>query len=655
MSNKKDYGAKDISVLEGLDPVKHRPGMYTDTKNPNHLVEEILDNSLDEFSNGHAKTIEVKYRRDKKIEVSDDGRGIPVDIHPEKGISAIELVFTKLHAGGKFDDSNYKMAGGLHGVGVSVVNALTDELVVEVKRDGKIHSITFENGHVTKELKIIGKCEKEDTGTKVIMTPNPKYFDDPDFDYKSFRELLKEKAVITSGAHIIFIKENEDGTETKDEWYYENGLQDFLKDYMKNAETVIPVYSDSNFIEKGHDTYEEGEGAEYSVAWTSDKNYKRSYVNLIPTPSDGTHVLGLRNGLYEAIKSYATMHTLIPKNVTISSDDIWNRISYVISAKISEPQFHGQTKDKLNNRKAINLISNLVKYKFEKWMHENMDDANNLVNMVLENARSRQKRNQKIERKQVGSITKIPDKLTDCNSNNPEITELFIVEGDSAGGSAKQGRDKETQAIMTLKGKPLNTWEVASEKLFLSEVINDLSIAIGIEPHSRNDEIDWSRLRYQTIAILSDADKDGFHIQVLLIALFLKHYPQLIEKGYIKVVQPPLYRIDAVFKNKRKKEDREKKYYVLDEDEKKQVLKKLSKEIDIDKDVKVMRFKGLGEMNPSQLKETSLSKESRRIETLVIEEWEDTIEEIDKLMGKKRVDDRKKWISDDAVFDKDLD
>lgn len=654
----KEYNAGNIDVLEGLDPVKIRPGMYTNTENPNHIIEEVLDNSLDEALAGHATKITVTYQKDGRVVVEDDGRGIPTDIHEATGIPAVELVFTRLHAGGKFDSEAYGMSGGLHGVGVSVTNALSDELIVEVKNKGhkEVRQIIFNEGFVTQPVKKIDTCLKEESGTKVTILPTAKYFAEPKFDYKEFKELMQVKAVLMSGVHLIFRLEKENGEFEEEDWCYDHGIKDYLKECVNDEDPITPLYSNENYIQEGSEVYSDkiGEGLEYSVIWSHEKSIKKSFVNLIPTPSDGTHVAGFRNGLFEAVKSFATMHGLIPKNVKIVADDIWGKASFILSAKIIDPEFHGQTKEKLNNRYFINLISGLVKDNFENWLHSNLEIGKTLTEMAIEQAKARQKKAPKLERKAVGSVTKLPEKLTDCNNKNPEESELLIVEGDSAGGSAKQGRDREVQAVITLKGKPLNTWELPHEKLFGNEVISDLSIAIGIDPHSRHEDLDWKKLRYHTISILSDADKDGFHIQVLLIAMFMKHFPQLIERGHVKVIQPPLYRIDATFKNKRKKEDREQTIYVLDEQEKENAIKKLVKQgVDIEKDVKIMRFKGLGEMNAEQLWETSLCPDTRRIETLEVDDWDMTTKAMDSLMVSKKSDDRRELIMKYGDFEND--
>lgn len=658
MSEEKDYGAGSIRVLKGLDPVKIRPGMYTNTDNPNHIVEEVLDNSLDEALAGHASQITVCYTLDGRIAIEDNGRGIPTDIHPEEGVPAVELVFTKLHAGGKFDSESYGMSGGLHGVGVSVTNALSDELIVQVKNKGakRVKEIVFNQGDVVQELKETVPCLKDETGTRVIVKPTVKYFAEPDFDYKEFKKLMQEKAVLMSGIVLVFQREVAEGEFEEEQWCYHNGIQDYLQELIQDSETIVPIYSNEHYIQEGNEQYDDkiGEGAEFSIVWGADKAVKKSFVNLIPTPSDGSHVSGFRQGLFDAVKSFATMHGLIPKTVKLVAEDIWSKASFILSAKIIDPEFHGQTKEKLNNRYVVSMIGGLVRDNFENWLNSNVEHGKALVDMAVEQAKSRQKKAPNLERKAIGSVTKLPGKLTDCLSKDPSVSEILIVEGDSAGGSAKKGRDKETQAVITLKGKPLNTWELPSEKLFGNQVISDLSIAIGIDPHGRYDDLDWSKLRYHHISILSDADKDGFHIQVLLIAMFMKHFPQLIEKGYIKVIQPPLYRIDVSYKRKKTKAEKEKTYYVLDEEERTALYKKLKKEkVDIEKDTKLMRFKGLGEMNAEQLKETSLDRNTRRIETLEIDDWDNAVKQVNHLMAKQEVEARRNLIIKYGDFEED--
>jgi len=658
--SEKEYNSQSIDVLEGLDPVKKRPGMYTNTDNPNHIIEEVLDNSLDEALAGHATKVSVTYRLDGSVQIQDDGRGIPTDIHEKTGIPAVELVFTKLHAGGKFNSENYGMSGGLHGVGVSVTNALSDKLIVEVKNKGhkEVRQIVFEEGFVTQPVQKVGSCLKDESGTKVTVYPTAKYFAEPEFDYKEFMKLMQEKAVLMSGLHLVFNRELENGEMETKEWHYNNGISDYLAEQLDSEDMVTPIYTNENYVGEDSDNYSDmvGEGLEFSIVWTQERSFKKSFVNLIPTPSDGTHVAGFRNGLYEALKSFATMHGLIPKNVKLVADDIWGKAAFILSAKIIDPEFQGQTKDKLNNRYVINMFSGLVRDNFENWLNSNIEAGKVLAELVIEQAKARSKKSLKIEKRQTGSVVKLPDKLTECKTKDPALSELLIVEGDSAGGSAKQGRDRETQALMALKGKPLNTWELESDKIFGNLVINDLSIAIGVDPHGRHDDVDWSKLRYHTISILSDADKDGFHIQVLLISLFMKHFPQLIEKGYIKVIQPPLYRIDVTYKNKRKKEDRNKTIYVLDEEEKESAMKKLKKQgVDLEKDISMLRFKGLGEMNPEQLYETSLCKDTRRIETLEVNDWDSTLKAMDNLMMKKKAEQRAELIMKYGDFEADFD
>ncbi len=657
--SEKEYNSKSIDVLEGLDPVKKRPGMYTNTDNPNHIIEEVLDNSLDEALAEHATKVTVTYQKDGRVVIEDDGRGIPTDIHEKTGIPAVELVFTKLHAGGKFDNESYGMSGGLHGVGVSVTNALSDELIVEVKNKGhkEVRQIIFREGFVYQPVTKVGSCLKEESGTKVTIAPTAKYFAETEFDYKEFMKLMQEKAILMSGLHLIFNRELEDGELETKEWCYQDGIKDYLSEQLDAEDMITPIYTNENYIDEDHETYGDkaNEGVEFSIVWTEERGFKKSFVNLIPTPSDGTHVSGFRNGLFDALKSFATMHGLIPKNVKLVADDIWGKAAFILSAKIIDPEFHGQTKEKLNNRYVVNMFGGLVRDNFENWLNSNIEVGKVLAELAIEQAKARTKKSPKLERKQIGSVVKLPDKLTDCKCKDPAGSELLIVEGDSAGGSAKQGRDRDTQALITLKGKPLNTWELPSEKLFGNQVINDLSIAIGVDPHARHEDVDWSKLRYHTISILSDADKDGFHIQVLLIAMFMKHFPQLIERGYLKVIQPPLYRLDITFKNKRKKEDRNKTIYVLDEEEKTKAINQLLKQgVDMEKDVTLMRFKGLGEMNADQLYETSLCHDTRRIETLEVDDWDTTVRALDDLMMKSKPEARSNLIMKYGDFESEF-
>lgn len=648
-----NYGAKNIKVLKGLEPVQLRPGMYTNTVNPNHILEEVIDNSADEALAGFANKITVTYNLDKTISVEDNGRGIPTDMHPEEGISAVEVIFTKLHSGGKFEKDSggaYNFAGGLHGVGVSVTNALSDRLVVQSMRDGFIKEIVFSNGQVVEELKEIKQIPKKQHGTKVTVQPNPKYFDNPEFDLQHLENALRAKAVLLNGIEIKLIIEKEDGNHKVIEWNYSNGIESYLLEILNDNEALIPVLYDKKYIEETNDSFSKGEGAEWALTWVEEggASFKQSFVNLIPTKLGGTHEAGFKNGIYEAIRNFSEQHSLMPRGLKINADDIWGKLWFVLSAKILDPQFHGQTKEKLNSRNAVRLLTTLVRDTFEHWLNTNIENAKKIVELAIKQAQLRSKKSTNNKVRKTTGMSVLPGKLTDCQSENPEDSELFIVEGDSAGGSAKQGRNKEFQAILPLKGKPLNTWEIDAEYIVDNEEVSDLETAIGIKAHTLDEEVDLSKLRYHKICILADADKDGFHIQVLLGALFLKHFPKLVQGGYIYIAQPPLYRADVVYTGKNKKEET---FYLLDNEELEDLNKKLNKDKVKKENVKISRFKGLGEMNPIQLWETTLDPSTRRLKPLkVSENIFETLEAIDMLLAKKRSDDRKDWISSSANF-----
>jgi len=621
----KDYTSDSIEVLTGLDPVRRRPGMYTDTTRPNHLVQEVVDNSVDEALAGHARTIKVVLNKDGSIEVSDDGRGMPVDIHPEEKVPGVELILTRLHAGGKFNSDNYKFSGGLHGVGVSVVNALSSELEVLVKRNGKLHRMTFADGEKKTDLKVIDKVGQRNTGTTVKFTPDGKYFDSANISIPRLVHVLRAKAVLCPGLHMIF----EDLTVKKEkaqsaEWCFEDGLTDYLLQATEGYE-VIPAEPFTGSMQ-GND-----EAVDWAVLWLPEGGelITESYVNLIPTMVGGTHVNGFRTGMLEAIREFCEYRNLIPRGVKLSADDIWERCSYILSAKMIDPQFSGQTKEKLSSRQSAVFIGGVVKDAFGLWLNQHTDEALQIAEMCINNAQSRMREGKKVERKKVTAGPALPGKLADCTTQDVETGELFLVEGDSAGGSAKQARDRVTQAVMPLRGKILNTWEVDSQEILASQEVHDISIAMGVEPGSS----DLSGLRYGKICILADADSDGLHIATLLSALFVKHFTAVVDAGHIYVAMPPLYRIDVG----------KEVFYALDDDEKNGVLDRIAAE-KLKGTPNVQRFKGLGEMNPMQLRETTMNKDTRRLVQLNVDQIKKTEELMDMLLAKKRSPDRKVWL-----------
>ena len=625
MSDKR-YGADEITVLKDLEPVQLRPGMYTDTTRPNHLGQEVIDNSVDEALSGYASHIDVILHADNSLEVIDNGRGMPVDIHSTEKISGVELILTKLHAGGKFSNKNYTFSGGLHGVGISVVNALSQRVEIKIKRHGEIYAIAFENGVKVEELTVIGSCPKKQTGTTVRFYPNPKYFDSPRFSVSRLRHLLRAKAVLCPKLTIRFIDHINNNEET---WYYEDGLSDYLSEALKESESL----PNPPFI---GDVVGETEAVSWALTWLPEGGelLAESYVNLIPTSQGGTHVNGLRNGLFKAMVEFCDIHNLLPKGVKLAAEDVWNRCAYVLSLKIQEPQFAGQTKERLSSRQASSYVDSVIKDAFSLWLNQNVQVGKTLADMAISSAQSRLRAAKKVVRKKLVSGPALPGKLADCLSQDLTRTELFLVEGDSAGGSAKQARDKEFQAILPLRGKILNTWEVSSDQVLASQEVHDIAIAIGIDPDSDNLE----ELRYGKICILADADSDGLHIATLLCALFLRHFPQLVKDGHVYVAMPPLYRIDV---------GKDQVHYALDEAEKEAILHRLaSKKAKLN----VQRFKGLGEMNPSQLRETTMDPSTRRLVQLTLDEGDEqtpsTFEIMDMMLVKKRSEDRKKWLQE---------
>jgi topoisomerase IV subunit B len=643
------YSEASIRVLKGLEPVKQRPGMYTRTDNPLHIIQEVIDNAADEALAGYCKHIEVTVRKDGSIAVEDDGRGIPVGLHPEEKAPVVEIVFTRLHAGGKFDKASggaYSFSGGLHGVGVSVTNALSNRLEVTVYRDGGVHDLVFSNGDVITPLKSrpAEKGEKR-SGTLVVATPNPKYFDSQALPAGELERLLRSKAVLLPGVKVSLTNEK---TKYSNTWLYKEGLRDYLQETLTaeaGATPLFPMFEGEQWMGAGHDTFAVGEGAQWAVAYTEEGGtIRESYVNLIPTSAGGTHEAGLRDGLFTAVKSFIELHNLMPKGVKLMPEDVFARASFVLSAKVLDPQFQGQIKERLNSRDALRLVSSVVKPQLELWLNQHVDWGKTLADLVIKQAQSRQKSAQKVEKRKSSGVAVLPGKLTDCESTDISRNEIFLVEGDSAGGSAKMGRDKQYQAILPLRGKILNTWETERDRLFANNEVHDIAVAIGVDPHGENDDPDLSNLRYGKIAILSDADVDGSHIQVLLLTLFLKHFPKLLDRGHIYVARPPLFRVDAPAQGKRPM----RKLYCLDQAELAHVEDKLRKDGVKEGAWSISRFKGLGEMNAEQLWDTTLNPDTRRMlmATFGGMQPEPTRERFLMMMGKGESAARRSWLEE---------
>lgn len=616
------YNAEAIEVLSGLDPVKRRPGMYTDTTRPNHLAQEVIDNSVDEAVAGFATRIEVILHADNSLEVIDNGRGMPVDIHPEEKVSGVELILTRLHAGAKFSNKSYRFSGGLHGVGVSVVNALSSRLIVTIKRAAAVHQMEFVEGDKASKLKVIGQTNKNDTGTAIRFWPRADYFDNPKFSVTRLKHVLRAKAVLCPGLQVSFTDAQSGESE---QWCYEEGLKDYLLDTLAQQERLPP----EPFI--GHFAAETEE-VDWALLWIpegSGEGIMESYVNLIPTAQGGTHVNGLRTGLAEAMREFCELRNLLPRGVKLAPEDVWEFCNYVLSVKLRDPQFSGQTKERLTSRQCAAFVTGVVKDAFSLWLNQHVNVGEALAQLAINNAQKRLRLSKKIERKKITSGPALPGKLADCTNQDLRYSELFLVEGDSAGGSAKQARDREFQAVMPLRGKILNSWEVESNEVLASQEIHDIAVAMGIDPGSS----DLSGLRYGKICILADADSDGLHIATLLCALFLRHFHALVAAGHVYVAMPPLYRIDVGSDV----------YYALDESEKQGVLDRIAAERKKGK-VNVQRFKGLGEMNPLQLRETTMSPDTRRLVQLTIDSAEDTRALMDMLLAKKRANDRKNWL-----------
>lgn len=612
------YTSQSLEVLTGLEPVRRRPGMYTDTSRPNHLAQEVIDNAVDEALAGYADQITVTLHQDGSLSVQDNGRGMPVDVHPEYGQSGVEIILTKLHAGGKFSDQNYAISGGLHGVGISVVNALSTRVEVTVRRDGQLYQMQFADGVPVAPLAVTGQIAKRDRGTLVRFYPDPQYFDSPRFALKALKHNLKAKAVLAAGLRIEFIDESSNEHIV---WQFENGLLDYLREEVQDRETVPEV----PFVGKGKI---DKASCEFAICWNADGGEltQESYVNLIPTAQGGTHVNGLRSGITDALREFCELRNLLPRNLKLAPEDVWDGVNFILSLKIPEPQFSGQTKERLSSREAASLVQGMAKDAFALWLNQFPEIATQLAELAISKAGRRLKAAKKVERKKITSGPALPGKLADCVGLTREDSELFIVEGDSAGGSAKQARDRNFQAIMPIRGKILNTWEVASEEVLASQEVHDIAIAIGVDPGSD----DLSELRYGKICILADADSDGLHIATLLCALFVRHFPSLVQNGHLFVAMPPLFRIDVG----------KEVHYALDDAELNGILKKIKG----NKTAQITRFKGLGEMNAIQLRETTMDPNTRRLVQLDLDDAQVTAHLLDKLLAKKRAADRKQWL-----------
>ncbi|MDY7536883.1 DNA topoisomerase IV subunit B [Undibacterium sp. RTI2.1] len=644
-----DYSESSIRVLKGLEPVKQRPGMYTRTENPLHIIQEVIDNASDEALGGHCKNIVVTLNADNSVTVEDDGRGIPVGMHPEEHVPTVEIVFTRLHAGGKFDKGSggaYAFSGGLHGVGVSVTNALSTRLEITVWREAGVHKLTFANGDVIEPLtsQALARGEKKN-GTRVSIWPDVKYFDSPTISATELTRLLRSKAVLLPGVKVTLINAKTGDTQT---WQYDQGLRGYLTEALaqsSHGEPLIPLFEGEQYAIGESDGFAEGEGAAWVVAWTEEGAVVReSYVNLIPTPAGGTHESGLREGLFGAVKSFAEMHSLLPKGVKLLPEDVFARVSFVLSTKVLDPQFQGQIKERLNSRDAVRLVSSFTKPPLELWLNSHVDYGKKLAELVIKQAQSRLRSAQKVEKKKSSGVAVLPGKLTDCESSDIARNELFLVEGDSAGGSAKMGRDKEFQAILPLRGKVLNSWESERDRLFANNEIHDIAVAIGVDPHGVNDNPDLTNLRYGKICILSDADVDGSHIQVLLLTLFFKHFPKLIAQGHVCIARPPLFRVDAPARGKKPIQ----KMYALDAGELIAIEDKLRKDGVKDGAWAISRFKGLGEMNAEQLWETTMNPDTRRLLPVALGEFDQAFSEarFNMLMGKGEAAARRAWLEE---------
>ena len=645
----KQYDESSFRVLKGLEPVRERPGMYTRTDSPAHIIQEVIDNAADEALGGFAKKIHVTLHVDGSVTVADDGRGIPVGLHPEEGVPVVVLAYTRLHAGGKFDkregNSAYAFSGGLHGVGVSVTNALSTRIEVEVRREGKIHRIDFSDGGETiGPVRVEGDCGRQ-TGTRVRVWPDGKYFESPRVPMNELERLLRSKAVLLSGVAVRLDIEQANGPALTKTWSYPDGLAGYLKELAGDVEPVAPIFTAEKYAAKDDPTFAAGEGAAWALAWFESPVPSESYVNLIPTVNGGTHESGLRAGVFEAMKSFIDHHTLLPRGVKLQQEDVCGRMSFVLSARLLDPQFQGQVKEKLNSREAVKLVSSQLRDPFEIWLNNHVEAGRAIAELSIKQALARQKSAQKVEKKKTSGVAVLPGKLSDCESEDLADNELFLVEGDSAGGSAKMARNKETQAILPLRGKVQNAWEIDPDRLFANAEIHDIAVALGVDAHTADSPIDLSGLRYGKVVIMSDADVDGAHIQTLLLTLFFRHFPKLIERGHVYVAQPPLYRIDVPAQGKKRPPRR---LYALDEGELAAMRERLEKEGFKPDAIEIGRFKGLGEMNPDQLRETTMDPATRRVLPVKVRNGalQDTLKMFTLLMGKGEASGRRAWMEE---------
>ena len=645
----KQYDESSFRVLKGLEPVRERPGMYTRTDSPAHIIQEVIDNAADEALGGFAKKIHVTLHLDGSVTIADDGRGIPVGLHPDEGVPVVVLAFTRLHAGGKFDkregNSAYAFSGGLHGVGVSVTNALSTRIEVEVRRDGKIHRIDFADGGETiSPVRIEGDCGRQ-TGTRVRVWPDGKYFESPRVPMNELERLLRSKAVLLSGVAVRLDIEQANGPALTKTWSYPEGLAGYLKELAGDVEAVAPIFTAEKYAAKDDPTFAAGEGAAWALAWFESAVPSESYVNLIPTVNGGTHESGLRAGVFEAMKSFIDHHTLLPRGVKLQQEDVCGRMSFVLSARLLDPQFQGQVKEKLNSREAVKLVSSQLRDPFEIWLNNHVEAGRAIAELSIKQALARQKSAQKVEKKKTSGVAVLPGKLSDCESEDLADNELFLVEGDSAGGSAKMARNKETQAILPLRGKVQNAWEIDPDRLFANAEIHDIAVALGVDAHKADSDVDLSGLRYGKVVIMSDADVDGAHIQTLLLTLFFRHFPKLIERGHVYVAQPPLYRVDVPAQGKKRPPRR---LYALDEGELAAMRERLEKEGFKPDAIEIGRFKGLGEMNPDQLRETTMDPATRRVLPVKVRSGalQDTLKMFTLLMGKGEASGRRAWMEE---------